>query len=492
MDRRAFEKAAEETRPPANQSTERMTDNRDWPTTPADANLGSYRPQPAERGATEEARRLSPPTVALLPWGDLWEDFLDMIEISLDEFCAEMSGGWLFGYVGALRQVGIRAVLFIWSREARRPHRRLHVPTGTTVWVLPPSRAHLAARRFADALGASGRWAQNLRRNALLAAHYTSTPPRNLARVLRQERCAAVLVQEYEDPRFDACVLLGRWLGLPVLATFQGGDHPGTRLEGLARSRTVPAAAGLLIGSRREAEAVAERYRLPPGTVTLVPNPIDVHEWTPADRVAARSALGLPADAAVACWHGRTQIRRKGLDILVKAWRLVCARRPGADLRLLLCGGGRGAKRLHSLIARAGLRGVHWRDEYTTDRALVRRQLAASDVYVLPSRHEGFAVAPLEAMACGRPVVASDVPGVADLLAGGEQAGGLIVPPEDPEALARALGELLDDRAVAARLGEAARRRVVERYSLEAVGRVMAATLHKAAPDSFPAPPGSS
>jgi glycosyltransferase involved in cell wall biosynthesis len=98
-------------------------------------------------------------------------------------------------------------------------------------------------------------------------------------------------------------------------------------------------------------------------------------------------------------------------------------------------------------------------------------------------------VAPLEAMACGRPVVASDVPGVADLLAGGERAGGVVVPREDPKVLARALGELFDDRALAARLGEAARRRAVERYSLEAVGQVLVATLHKAAPDSFPTPP---
>jgi starch synthase len=299
-----------------------------------------------------------------------------------------------------------------------------------------------------------------------------------------------MLIQEYESPRFDICVLLSRWLGLPVLATFQGGDRPGSRLEGWIRLWTVPAAAGLLVGARREAGAVAERYPLSPGVITLVPNPIDVQEWMPADRSAARSALGLPADAAVACWHGRTQIRRKGLDILVRAWRLVCDERPDTDLRLLLCGGGRGAKRLRHLMARADLRGVHWRDEYTTDRTVVRRQLAASDVFAFPSRHEGFAVAPLEAMACGRPVVATDAPGVADLLGRGEQASGVVVSREDPKALARALGELLDNRTLAAQLGEAARRRAVERFSLEAVGRVLAATLHGVAPDSFTVPPG--
>ena len=424
--------------------------------------------------------RAATPTVALLPWGDVWEDYLDMLGISLEEFLTEVSGTWLFGYVQALGEAGIRTVLVLWSRDARRPYWRVHVPTGTTVWVLPPARTHQVARRFAEAVSASGQWALPIR--------YTATPPRDLSRVLRQEGCGAVLVQEYQNPRFDVCVLLGRWLGLPVIATFQGGDHPWNQLEGWVRRWTVPAAGGLLVGARREAEVVAERYQLSPDAVSLVPNPIDVEEWTPADQAAARSALGLPAEVPVACWHGRTQIKRKGLDILVKAWRLVCAERPGVDLRLLLCGGGKGAERLRRLIDRAGLRGVHWRDEYVLDRAVVRRRLAASDVFVLPSRHEGFAVTPLEAMACGRPVVASDALGVADLLAGGEKGGGVVVPREDPGALARALGRLLDDRALAARLGEAARRRVVEGYSPEVVGLKLAAALHRAAPESFPAP----
>jgi hypothetical protein len=300
-----------------------------------------------------------------------------------------------------------------------------------------------------------------------------------------------MLVQDYESPRFDVCVLLGRWLGLPVLATFQGGDRPKTRVEASVRPWTVPAAAGLLVGSRREARAVTIRYQLPSDAITLVANPIDVHEWAPGDRAAARSTLGLPADAPVACWHGRVEIRRKGLDILVEAWREVCAERPDVDLRLLLCGTGTQSERLRGLINATGLRGVHWRDEYVLDQADIRRQLAASDVFVLPSRHEGFAVAPMEAMACGRPVVACDASGIADLLAGGERAGGVIVPREDPEALAKALGRLLDDRALAARLGEAARRRTVENYSLESVGLVLASALHRAAPNHFPAPSSS-
>jgi glycosyltransferase involved in cell wall biosynthesis len=258
-------------------------------------------------------------------------------------------------------------------------------------------------------------------------------------------------------------------------------------VEGWVRNKTVPRAAGLLIGPRREARAVSARYGLPAEDISVVGNPIDTEEWRPGDRAAARAEMNLPEEAAVACWHGRVDIRRKGLDILVKAWGRVCQERPETDLRLLLCGGGVGNQRLRILMEEAGLRGVHWIDEYTTDRMIVRRRLAASDLFVFPSRHEGFAVAPMEAMACGRAVVACDAPGVADLLRGGEKAGGIVVD-KNAKRLARAMGRLLDDRELAWRMGNAARRRMEERYSPVAIGEGLLGALHGASPEIFRLP----
>src|SRR5215213_8681672 len=127
------------------------------------------------------------PAVALLPWGNVWEDFLDTIGVSLDEFCTEMSGGWLFGYVEALDLFGVRTVLVLWSCEVQRPQRRVHVPTGVTVWVLPATRIHRGARQLAKTLSASGRRAHHLQRAASIVKACTATPPRALAQVLRQE-----------------------------------------------------------------------------------------------------------------------------------------------------------------------------------------------------------------------------------------------------------------------------------------------------------------
>ena len=77
------------------------------------------------------------PAIALLPWGNVLEDFLDTIGISLETFCNEFAGSWMFGYADALRQVGLRTVLICISSGVTVPSRVMHVPTGATICLLP-------------------------------------------------------------------------------------------------------------------------------------------------------------------------------------------------------------------------------------------------------------------------------------------------------------------------------------------------------------------
>jgi hypothetical protein len=84
------------------------------------------------------------PTVALLPWGDFIEDFLDGIGISVDEFCTQMTGGWLFGYIEALRRQGVESSIFCFSSRVKSTVRKVHTPTGASLIVL---RAPAAYRR---------------------------------------------------------------------------------------------------------------------------------------------------------------------------------------------------------------------------------------------------------------------------------------------------------------------------------------------------------
>jgi starch synthase len=387
--------------------------------------------------------------VAIIDWTQLLEDYLDNIGLSFEAFCNESAGGWLFGYIDALQAAGARAVLMCVSARVTRTERFTHKATGATICVLPAPRLYRAFRRRVP--DPYTRWSR--------VAPYLATPPLALARELRRQRCRAILCQDYEHGRFDFCVLVAKLLRLPVFATFQGGDKPGAFPRGLA----VRACDGLIVGTRGEAARVMARYGLPASKLARVFNPLCSAEWCAGDRAtsraAARAALAIPADARVVAWHGRVDYHRKGLDVLLDAWDRI--RRD--DLRLLLIGAGNESATLRERVARS--HGVIWVDQYVNDRDTVRHHLSAADVYAFPSRHEGFPVAPLEAMALQLPVVASDA--VPDLVDGDS---GVLVPCGDVAALAGALALLLDDDTLARSIGRRGRQRIETHFSPAAVG----------------------
>jgi glycosyltransferase involved in cell wall biosynthesis len=410
------------------------------------------------------------PAVALLPAGDRFEDFFDKVGVTLETFRQKQTGGWLFNYVEALGRADCDTVVVYMSARISSTLRFVHEPTGCRVSVLPSPVLH---RKFR---AARWRYAPGSRLLRSLEA-YIATSPRALSRELKVLGCGVILCQEYESARFDVCVLLGRLTGLRVFATYQGAQRGHSPVEAPLRRLAMRWCGGVIIGSMTERERVQGRYRLPERKVASIPNPLDVRRWKPQDRLEARRALGLPPDRRIVIWHGRVQIERKGLDLLLAAWRQVFTARLDRRPLLLLVGSGRDAGELRHRVTQLPAGAVHWVDEYVQDRERVWRYLSAADVATLPSRHEGFPVAALEAMACALPLVAAEVSGVLDLMqASPGQEAGIIIPPGDATALAEALGRLIDDEDLSHRLGASARS-VAENFSLEDVGTHLARVL---------------
>jgi starch synthase len=303
------------------------------------------------------------------------------------------------------------------------------------------------------------------------AAPYLATPLNTLARELRNEGCTAILTQEYEYARFDMCVLLGRLLRLPVYATFQGGDRHTGRLEHLIRPLTLRVGRGLVAGADGEVQRVIKQYGVSQKNIWRIPNPIDLNIWQPVNRCDARRALGLPPEIRIVIYHGRIDVYRKGLDVLLQAWQQIRADPVGKGARLLIIGSGQDDAVFRERIERPEQSGIEWIDRFEQDRTAMRRYLSAADLYVLPSRTEGFPVAPLEAMACGLPVIGTDIPAMFNILEHGSASGGLVVPREDPDALAKAIKQLLENPDLCRELGRNARRNVEDRFSIESIGR---------------------
>ncbi|MET8830168.1 glycosyltransferase [Streptomyces sp. NPDC004610] len=196
---------------------------------------------------------------------------------------------------------------------------------------------------------------------------------------------------------------------------------------------------------------------------SVVPNGVDTGRFSPGPTSRAALLPGLGPDTPLVVCVGRL-CRQKGQDDLLTAWESVRRRLPGA--RLVLVGDGPDRARLEArggpvLFAGAVADPVPW--------------YRAADLVVLPSRWEGMALAPLEAMACGRPVVVTEVNGAREALPPALAAHAL-VPPGDPAALARALTALLADRRLREDLGARGRAHIRSahdvRHMTEAVAQV--------------------
>ncbi|WP_336204076.1 glycosyltransferase [Nonomuraea sp. LPB2021202275-12-8] len=190
--------------------------------------------------------------------------------------------------------------------------------------------------------------------------------------------------------------------------------------------------------------ALARRYGVPADLV-VVRNGVDLRRFRaagPEERAAARARHGIAERTPLAVCVGRVT-RQKGQDVLLSAWQRIAGRDSSA--RLAVVGDGPMLGALRSLAVPR----VHFAGGVTD----VRSWYVAADVVVLPSRWEGLPFTALEALASGRSLVASGVPGISELVAGGV---GAVVPPEDPAALAEALLLRLGQPALAAAEGAAA------------------------------------
>jgi starch synthase len=395
--------------------------------------------------------------VAIFPWGDVIEEFLEPIGLRLEDFILRMTGGWLFGYVAALRSVGHRAIIVCASEAVDSGKCYVHTETSAPIWIVP-------GRRIKEGRSAA----------VYSVKRWLATPLGHFRYVLAKEQCSAVIVQEYEYTRFDALVRLARRMNIPVYATFQGGDRSLSWIEALARRISLRNSDGVIVASAEERARLRQTYPWLDRKVIDIPNPVDALVWRPLDRDEARASLGLPTEVFIAINHGRIDIHRKGLDVLLQAW----ARMPDQDrIELIIIGSGQDRVAFAELLTGSGLTNVRWFSEYTTDRNLIRRWLSAADVYVTASRIEGMPIAPLEAMACGLPIVASDAQGLPDILADREASGGLIVRRDHAEEIEEALCRLRRDVALRTRLGIAARQRIERKFAVPAVGAALASLL---------------
>jgi len=274
----------------------------------------------------------------------------------------------------------------------------------------------------------------------------------------------------------DAARRAAPFRSMPVVQTFHALGVVKRRHQGTADSSPAERAQ-LEPGVGRSVDAVLatcsdEALELaalgvPDTSIFVVPCGVDIERFLPTGPVESKGRRYRILSV------GRL-VQRKGVDLVITALARL-ADLGLADVELVVVGGSGGTsdlrddpevRRLEELANQLGLADrVHIRGQVA--RAELPQVLRSADAVVCAPWYEPFGIVPLEAMACGVPVIVSAVGGLTDSVVHGET--GLHVPPRDPDAIASALAVLLDDAALRHGLGAAGRRRMESRYSWDRI-----------------------
>lgn len=289
---------------------------------------------------------------------------------------------------------------------------------------------------------------------------------RNLARLIREEGYQVVDTQNIQSKFWASAAAVFTDVALvSTINSWYASEHGRASLKGRMYTALELATNGPLnlyiTVSERDRQALL-RSGIPSESIELIYNAVQIEaDQLPGSREQLHAEFEIPADRLVCTAVGRL-VPVKGYDVLVQAASLLDVGTP--NLHLLIVGDGGSRQALSGQIELLGLSQRVTLAGYR-DREQVLSILKYSDLFVMPSRYEGTPIALLEAGGLGLPIVASNVGGIPELVQNRQEA--LLVPAEDPQALAAALRELAFQPILARELGQRAAQRIRDEFSLD-------------------------
>ncbi len=276
-------------------------------------------------------------------------------------------------------------------------------------------------------------------------------------------------------------------LGVPFVVTFHALGHirrihqgsndrfPEERIA--IEEQAVKEASLIIAECPQDREDLMKYYHAPAEKITIIPCGVNTEELYPLNKSMARSLLGLPYNERILLQLGR-MVPRKGVDNVIAA--LAKVKNGDTKVRLLIVGGDADtAAELARLqqLARELKVGDKVYFAGQKSRQELKYYYAAADLFITTPWYEPFGITPLEAMACGTPVIGSNVGGIKFSVADGQT--GALVPPKDPDALARKITALFRSPGVLREMSNNAIRRVNKLFTWELVARDMQAAYER-------------
>lgn len=251
-----------------------------------------------------------------------------------------------------------------------------------------------------------------------------------------------IIDAHFAYPDGYAALLLGRWLGVPYTVTLRGTETRHLQTAGLAeRALKAIQSATRVFSVSESLKNLAVQHGVDPARIEVIGNGVDIERFKPVDRGTARSAQSIPLNAKVLISVGGL-VPRKGFHRVIDVMPALRIAHP--DLKFLIVGGpnpeGNNLPQLERQVKELGLQDcVTFLGPVKPDE--LPALLSAADVFVLATSNEGWANVFLEAMACGLPVVTTDVGGNREVV--NDDSLGFITPLDDRDALADAISRAL-------------------------------------------------
>jgi glycosyltransferase involved in cell wall biosynthesis len=282
---------------------------------------------------------------------------------------------------------------------------------------------------------------------------------------MRKQRIDIINVH-YPTDCFAYLAVCSRLLSVPLVTSIHGADifPDGKRRARYSREFGFLLASSQLIiaPSKRLRDLFVQAFPALAGKASFVHNGVDLQEMDGLRCMAATAAAASSAPYILCVSAYKEQ---KAIDVLIHAFSMVRASRP--SLHLVLVGGGYLREELQALAARIGVQD-HIEFRGPQSRSAVAALLRGCEIFVLPSRFETFGIVILEAMACEKVVVATSAGGIPEIVESG--VNGLLVEPDNAEALAQAIDKVLSDEALRIRLAANGSKTARDRFDFAQTG----------------------
>jgi D-inositol-3-phosphate glycosyltransferase len=309
----------------------------------------------------------------------------------------------------------------------------------------------------------------------------------NMIRFMRRHQVSYELIHANFFMSAMVAMEIKQRLDIPFVVTFHAlgqvrrihqGQHDQFPVERIDIERKIVQAADCIIAEcPQDKEDLIEYYNAPEERISIVPCGFNGNEFYPVDRAAARAHLGLDADEIILLQLGR-MVPRKGVDNVVNA--LAQLKNTGMRFRLLIVGGEadhpdpQATPEIGRLQQLAANLGVEHMISFTgrRNRDVLKYFYSAADVFITTPWYEPFGITPLEAMACGTPVIGSNVGGIKYTVLHGKT--GYLVPPKEPARLAEKIFQLVSNNALMQRMKRNAIARVNQLFTWSMVSGMLA------------------